>query len=572
MAFDKGVGTVKEKHVFSLRRQIGGIILLCWLIPVLMLLGVMGQYLADSVGQRAERSLSGQLQVNLRMCADRLDSAAQSSRLASYDPAIRSAWSAYRAGGRYADLYRETRSFLNRQYGSDSRFQYAVFWFTEDPERMMLTTLTGFSGAVYGDITRSWAEDFPAASAMAGALDTSIGFLERDGRCYLVRNLMDSSYQPIGVLVLSLNLPYYFDNLTALPWAQSVSVTLNDTALALKGEAPAGGADRVLEEQVDGAGYRLSAAAAIDYGVLLSQVSGYRALLIAMLLLLVPLLIFTFFFLRRKVSGPIEALMDGAREIEEGQLGHQLAYRANSREFQYLTDSFNHMSGQLQSQFDRLYQEELALRDARIKALQSHINPHFLNNTLEIINWEARMSGDAKVSKMIEALSTVLDAALDRQKKPQVRLAEELTYVKAYLYIVSERFGKRLNVSIDLPEALMDCMVPRLILQPVIENAVEHGFGPGGSGSVTLTGRLEGETLILEVGNDGGLSPEDEAHIAHLLSPGCDPSRESSGNIGISNVNQRLRILCGAESGLSIRRGEGGRVVATLAIAQRPRA
>ena len=118
----------------------------------------------------------------------------------------------------------------------------------------------------------------------------------------------------------------------------------------------------------------------------------------------------------------------------------------------------------------------------------------------------------------------------------------------------------------------MDCMVPRLILQPVIENAVEHGFGPGGSGSVTLTGRLEGETLILEVGNDGGLSPEDEAHIAHLLSPGCDPSRESSGNIGISNVNQRLRILCGAESGLSIRRGEGGRVVATLAIAQRPRA
>ena len=72
-------------------------------------------------------------------------------------------------------------------------------------------------------------------------------------------------------------------------------------------------------------------------------------------------------------------------------MGYQLSYQANSREFQYLTDSYNHMSGQLQHQFNRLYQEELALRDAHIKALQAHINPHFLNNTLEIINWEARM-------------------------------------------------------------------------------------------------------------------------------------------------------------------------------------
>ena len=78
------------------------------------------------------------------------------------------------------------------------------------------------------------------------------------------------------------------------------------------------------------------------------------------------------------------------------------------------------------------------------------------------------MSGDVKASKMIEALSTVLDAALDRKGMPEVRLSEEMTYVNAYLYIVSQRFGDRLAVNIDLPEELMDCMVPRLILQPVI--------------------------------------------------------------------------------------------------------
>ncbi len=154
--------------------------------------------------------------------------------------------------------------------------------------------------------------------------------------------------------------------------------------------------------------------------------------------------------------------------------------------------------------FGRLYQEELARRDAQIKALQAHINPHFLNNTLETINWQARM---------IEALSTVLDAALDRKSSPQVRLAEEMTYVNAYLYIVAQRFGKRLTVDVDLPEELMDCLVPRLILQPVIENAVEHGIGASGQGRVALRGSRQGDRLVLEIQNDGGTPQGGEAAV-----------------------------------------------------------
>ena len=113
------------------------------------------------------------------------------------------------------------------------------------------------------------------------------------------------------------------------------------------------------------------------------------------------------------------------------------------------------------------------------------------------------MSGDVKASRMIEALSTVLDAALDRKSSPQVRLAEEMTYVNAYLYIVAQRFGKRLTVDVDLPEELMDCLVPRLILQPVIENAVEHGIGASGQGRVALRGSRQGDRLVLEIQNGG---------------------------------------------------------------------
>ena len=179
------------------------------------------------------------------------------------------------------------------------------------------------------------------------------------------------------------------------------------------------------------------------------------------------------------------------------------------------------------------------------------------------------MSGDVKASRMIEALSTVLDAALDRKGMPEVPLSEEMRYVNAYLYIVTQRFGERLKVDIDLPGVLMGCRVPRLILQPVIENAVEHGIRPGGEGRVALRGRLEGDFLILEIENDGGLSPQDEAHIARLLSPDYDMAGEPSGNIGIANVNLRLRILYGPSCGLTIFRGEGSAVIARLTVARK---
>ena len=214
--------------------------------------------------------------------------------------------------------------------------------------------------------------------------------------------------------------------------------------------------------------------------------------------------------------------------------------------------------GRLKYQFDHIYEEELALKDARIMALQSHSNPHFMNNTLEIINWEARLAENDKVSEMISSLGTLLDAALDRKKQPEVPLKEELTYVKAYLFIMKERFGKRLEVTLEIPEELYQEKVPRLILQPVIENAIAHGVQVQGTGKVRITGKKEQDFLILAVHNDGTMTEEDEARIERLLKPDYNTSRESSGNLGIANVNQRLRILYGEESGLSIfRRNDG---------------
>jgi two-component system sensor histidine kinase YesM len=558
-----------KKSTPSLRRQMAWIILLCWLLPMAIAATVVGWYLLSGSGRQKEQAMAEQFQMNLQLGADRVNSAVEASRLPSYDPEFREGWNQYRRDGVYNLLYRRSYALFNRLYQSDSRFLYGVFCFADNPEDRVITVVNGSAGLFHNQVREQWTADSAAVLELAAGLDTTVGFLEREGRVYLVRNMMDSSYRPIGVLALALDPDYFFGDLALLPWASAVSVRLEpEVTLTLKGEAPPQPGGRTLEHTIRSRDYTLRGTAEVDYAALLTGAESYRWLLPAMGLSLL-LLLFTFRFFRRKISQPVQVLMEGAAHIRQGELGYQIDTGTGSREFQYLTDSFNQMSGQLRRQFDRLYQEELARRDAQIKALQAHINPHFLNNTLEIINWQARMSGDVKASKMIEALSTVLDAALDRKGSPQVRLAEEMTYVNAYLYIVKERYGRRLTVDVELPPELMDCLVPRLILQPVIENAVEHGIGPSGQGQVSLRGFREGERLILEIENNGGLSPQDEEHIARLLSPDYDMQNEPSGNIGIANVNQRLRILCGPDCGLTITRGKGGAVTARLTVAVR---
>ena len=482
----------------SLRGQMTFIILLCWLLPMILAAVVLGGYLTQGLAQQ-EKQAAEHFQLNLQMGADRVASAVEASRLPSYDPEFRNGWSQYCRDHEYTLLYRRCYSLFSRLYQADSRFRYTVFCFAEDPENMSLTVVNGSSGLLSTrQVRERWQSDLPAVLELAAGLDTSVGFLEHGGQVYLVRNLMDPDYQPIGILALALDLPYYFEDLSLLPWASSVSVELGpDTVLLIKGDALPQPKENTLEFVVSTRDFTLRGQVEIDYDVLLAGFSAYQYVLAAMAVSLLLLLWFTFRFFRRKISQPIDALMAGASQIQAGELGSQIDYQAGSREFEYLTDSFNRMSAQLQSQFTRLYQEELARKDAQIKALQSHINPHFLNNTLESLNWQARMNGDAKVSRMIEALSTVLDAALDRKGRPEVRLAEEMTYVNAYLYIVKQRFGKRLSVDVHLPDELMDCRVPRLILQPVIENAVEHGVGPGGQGNIALRGFLREGFLIL---------------------------------------------------------------------------
>ena len=202
-----------------------------------------------------------------------------------------------------------------------------------------------------------------------------------------------------------------------------------------------------------------------------------------------------------------------------------------------------------------------------MKALQSQISPHFLNNTLEIINWEARMANNEKACRMIEALSTMLDAAMARGGSSVVTISEELRYVDAYLYILSERYGERLRVDKQIDETLLDQLVPRLILQPIVENAMEHGIEKRANGAITLR-IFAKKHLYLEVENDGSMTQQDRENIKTLLDwDGASEEEENRpGRIGIRNVNRRLKILYGGEFGLSIEEIAPGCILARITL------
>ncbi len=574
-----------QKKSYSMRWKMVAILLICWLVPFTFLIAVLGVYIASNHSDMTAMNYLEQLEFNNRICAERLNRAVEDSRQASYDGEILSVCRKYNSGEiGFVTAKKRWSDYLSSKYQQNDAVSSAIFWMGNAGEAQSAGVYNEKGNGSFQQIRHYWSEDHKTISEFAGTLGTSVGFRYLNGALYLVRNMVDSRYETQGVLLLCLNTEYCFDSMAKYPMQEGVCIWVNDDEVLLHDSSEVEDWRELYQDvgeqgyswihgqlgvtdAINGDNYRLYAAMMIQKSVTMFPFYGYQYVIIIMLIILIPLLTIVLSVFQREVTYPVQVLSDGTRRMES-ELGYQIDYQAKNLEFQYLTAAFNRMSEHIRQQFDRLYQEEIALREARIMALQSHINPHFMNNTMEIINWEARLAGNIKVSKMIEALSTMMDAAMDRRKRPEVRLAEEMGYVNSYLYIMKERLGKRLTVEMDIPEELMDCPVPRLILQPLIENAIEHGVVPNGSGTVTIRAWQDGTYLYLETLNDGGMTREDRERVERLLDINYNTSKEPAGNLGIANVNQRLRILFGEPCGLTITEN-GGKVTARLTVPYR---
>ena len=571
---------MKHRRQLGLRQGMLGIILLCWVLPVVLIVTLGGVYILDSMTRQYRSDMMRSAQSAAAITGRNLDSMIAASRKASYIATMGNAWASYTKTGDYVTFYNEMQTFLTQQYRYDDKFRNTIVTLVDDPAAPIYTSNSSYtSRRKYQRRVRD------EVLVRSEALGTGIGFFAADGSLYMMRNLLDANYRTYGVLVMELNTDTLFDSMRSVIWMTDATVWLGDAEYTVAGSvrdagelrgniraggqggAPAQGSYAVWGSESVVPGCALEYIVYSDTAAMRAQLRSTALLLAALLAALLPLMGAVIAFLYRKVNRPIVTLSGASAHIEQGEFGIQVdAGRLGSKEFAYLGNSFNAMSDKLKNQFERIYKEELALRDAKIMALQSQINPHFLNNTLEIINWEARLADDVKVCQMLEALSTMLNAAMDRKHRPLIHLSEEMMYVDAYLFIIRERLGKRLTVEKEISPETLDCYVPRLVLQPLLENAVEHGINPVQKGTIIIRAYREQDRLLLEIENDGVTTYDDLMKIQTLLSDEPLPEGTGSASLGIRNVHERVKIIYGQESGISVTITEKGNTLSRMNI------
>lgn len=558
-----------------------------WFFPLLLMVFTMIFLVNDKIDSQIQRAVMTSTDKAAEILKIQLEISETASKNASYLSVIRNAYDTYRKGGDKRDFQDKILTFLAQQYRFDSNCRDAILVFTEYPEENFFTFNNSKNGT-YKDIEFFKNNIQEELLAQVEELDTNTELLGCQGRIYMVRNLVDAQFRPYAVLALELDEKSILRSLSGVWGYEEVDIYMNGELLLTSDHSITLQYDKDIRNELadhnlifkrrrgeNSFVYKrmklyngnLDVEIQLDNSVIYAEMQTMRYFFIVLFIFLIPLVYMIFIFFHRRVSEPVQRMVKVFDVVKNGEYGIQIETIADSEEFYRMEEAFNHMSSQLKRQFDKIYQEEIALRDAKIMALQSQINPHFLNNTLENINWEARLNGNYKVSQMIEALSTMLEATMNRKAQSLNTVGEEMAYVDAYLYIIAQRFGEKFHCKKEIDENLINCKIPRLIVQPIVENAVEHGMDVTRQGEVDIRiYEKSGDLLCIEVEDNGTLSEADEEKIDKLLNHEMDSANERTVSLGIRNVNQRLKILYGEPCGLFITNNQKQHTVSTILV------
>lgn len=262
--------------------------------------------------------------------------------------------------------------------------------------------------------------------------------------------------------------------------------------------------------------------------------------------------------LSRSLTRPVWRLNVAMEQVKAGNLTVRVENRRND-ELGQLTQNFNHMTEELEEYLSSSIQRQKELNDAQIRMLQAQLNPHFLYNTLDTMKWLGKINGIPEIASLAGGLAVILRGSISQGQF--VTLTQELDMTQRYIAIQRIRFSGRFECIMEIPARLMDCIVPKLFLQPLIENAIIHGLKDSSSGNVYLYATERDGTIALSVTDDGcGM---DGAMIEKLNSGGLTLQ---DGHLGLYNVDTILRMHYGQQYGLhaSATRGVGTTVTATL--------
>ncbi len=270
----------------------------------------------------------------------------------------------------------------------------------------------------------------------------------------------------------------------------------------------------------------------------------------------------------RIVSRPIIQLAEKMQHVTIREYSARESAGLRTDEIGLLEDSFHLMMIRNQELIAQKFQTKIEMRSAQLRALQAQINPHFLYNTLQSIGGMALKKNAPEIYAMTVDLSDILRYSLSFSKE-MVPLKEEIKYLDSYLSIQNGRFGNRIKISRDIAPECLEVLIPKLILQPMAENSLEHGLAEKpGAWELSLHARIvnEGDMLLTITDNGLGMSKERLQYIREELGKGAENAIAAGAHIGLNNVNSRIRLKFGAPYGVGVDSQPGTGTTITLLI------
>lgn len=586
-----------SKKLPSLQITLMAVFVASWLIPIAVFSFFIFYTYQNAYIEKSDNLIKNAVNVSGVLVMNEIDEAVTKMQKPTYEGEWESMFDKYAKGKvTRADYLTSIKASLISKFYMDDQIARYAFYMTGDESACCYSGKNGYSYEDYMTYVQ------PVVDEVMQKDSDYVEVYIIDNQIYLMRNLYTvKDYKKYGTLVVGINRSSLFQKIP-LEESQNIRISVNGEAEYLTKGKHADEADEKKEnvydqlvqvnrgltmgQRVTGitdrnyAGYAFYAATdnyelsiyyLMDEKELYSGIAHLNVIVVITLAAMACLMLLTYFYLSRQIEHPLKRLMDASKEIKDGKFGSVIdGEQMPNMEFDSLVSSFNAMSLQVKHLFDTVYMEKMATKDAQIAALQAQINPHFLNNTLEMMNWQARMNNDIEVCKMIESLGTVLDSSMNRRNDRLVRLVDELRCGDAFLYIMSMRFGQRLKVERNIDESLQQIYVPQLILQPLLENAIKHGIEKVSSGTIWLEIYRDGANVNIDVINTGKPLTETElVRIQKIIAGTCRLDKSEPGvhtSIGIYNVNKRISLIFGAEYGLKVMQTEDGRIVSRIVI------
>ena len=258
----------------------------------------------------------------------------------------------------------------------------------------------------------------------------------------------------------------------------------------------------------------------------------------------------------------IDRIAEAFEKVREGDLNNYIQIDS-CEEFQMIGDSYNIMLDSLKEQIEKNREMIAHMAFAQIKQLESQINPHFLFNTLENIRVMCKIDV-TKADKMIVNLSLLLRYSISNAEE-DVTVRQDMEITESYLSILKIRFNQRFRYLVDIDEQIQDCTIPKLLIQPLIENAIKYGFGDKENLRVEIRGFQEGDTLFFVCRDDGvGIDEDTLQELRQIL---LQPKNHSM-HLGLYNIHKRIQLKYPGNYGVSIesKKGEGTTLILRLPV------